>query len=156
MSTTKSLELREVVRLPWTPARYVISALINGQASNRVAVQLCATAKGCVPWSPAPHQHLELSTRVDGGKRVLEGTFGVAPVGAGKSPVVWLLATQPTGELVNVLEVATSAIAEGPLMRGSFVTDVDAVLRHASVDELTVYAFSVEAFAGPLTVPAAR
>jgi hypothetical protein len=41
---TSSLELRNVMKLPWQPARYLVTAIIRDQVSNRSAVELCQSA----------------------------------------------------------------------------------------------------------------
>ncbi len=41
MSSTDALELRAAMNLPWKPGQHVFTALLRGQASNRVTVDLC-------------------------------------------------------------------------------------------------------------------
>lgn len=66
------------------------------------------------------------------------------PTGSGRSLV------RPGGDLMNLLSVSAKATADGTHVRGTFSTDVQALLRRASQEELDVYAFSGEAFAGPV------
>lgn len=41
MSATESLELRSVMRIPWKPAQYLLTAILRDQISNRAEVELC-------------------------------------------------------------------------------------------------------------------
>jgi len=44
MSAVASLELREGLHLPWQPSRYLLTALLRNQVSNRAEVELCWSA----------------------------------------------------------------------------------------------------------------
>ena len=41
MSTVKAVELRQLLKLPWKPARYLYTVLLRDKVSNRAEVELC-------------------------------------------------------------------------------------------------------------------
>jgi hypothetical protein len=61
MCVTTSVELRSGLALPWQPAKYLVSAIVRDQVSNRASVEFCKSASCYVDPEVVKHHAAEVA-----------------------------------------------------------------------------------------------
>ena len=115
MSAVASLELRKGLQLPWAPARYLLTALLRDQASNRAQVELCR--------SPACYVDPEVTKYLDA-ERAKLNPGEIYPRPGERLPSYRRLPDSPPmpaqGIEMSATRVSDQRLGQPMLVRGSF------------------------------------